>query len=245
MIINDLDNIFVAELKLHEFGFRQIEYSFDYNTALFVHEINGKYNFLNYGYGYDYRGLDKITFSPSSFNSWISFNHVENILKKILEVNYSGTISTVVDFRERNFHSNILTVYDRAILEPSLRIIFENKKIQYGTIRRMVKETYEYLSTYHFPFFERLSSLQVVNDEIIDKVPQIELGNYIPGQYMNLKKLIIMKLCDNSKYEEFKIWLNGVYEQMMKDEPNKYEEKYLLIQSLTEYLDSGKYKELM
>jgi hypothetical protein len=93
-----------------------------------------------------------------------------------------------------------------------------------------------------FPFFDHANSLQLVNDEIIDKVPQIELGKYIPGWYNIYKKQIIMKLCNNPNYNEYVDWLDKSFQEDIQRDPlNK---DYQIFASLTKFLNSGKYKDL-
>jgi len=143
----------------------------------------------------------EVNFSNATYGSGISFKNVNLILGNIMTENqtFGNTLSRYPAFNNTLdifFFSNVPIIADESFQE--------------GNFNSLMKLIIENIKTYHLPFFDRVSSLQVVNDEIIDKVPQMELGNYIPSQYMNLKKLIIMKLCNNLKYDEFKKWLHEV-----------------------------------
>jgi len=98
-----------------------------------------------------------------------------------------------------------------------------------------------HVDTYILPFCEKIPNLQAVNDEILDKVPQAEYTKYIPGK-TNFKVLIIMRLCNNSKYNDFKNWCISAYKKGFDENPERYGKDYETLQSLIAYLDSGEYK---
>jgi hypothetical protein len=178
-------------------------------------------------------------------NSVVFFTYfltVNNILSKIIAEDFFNTKEmTVARFPNLEINHNLTFGISKKVIgiKNGELIIKKNE------IVNEVEKIIEFLADSAFPFFSRVSSLQVVNDEIIDKVPQMELGKYVPGQYMNLKKLIIMKLCNNPNYDQFKNWLSNIYQPMIKENPEKYMPKYNLIQKTIEYLDSGLYKELV
>lgn len=177
---------------------------------------------------------NEVNFSNVTYGSGIIFKGVNSILSEVVEI---GVENTVVKFPDMNNNFDIHFISNVPIMA--------NGYFQEDNFNSLMKLVVANIKTYHFPFFERVSSLQVVNDEIINKVPQMELGNFIPGQYMNPKKLIIMKLCNNPKYGEFKNWLVEVFEKVIKTEPDRYLEGFKVVMATIEYLDSGKYKELL
>ncbi len=176
----------------------------------------------------------EINFSNVTYGSGVIFKQVNNILNEIVVIN-TKTEDTISKYPNFKNNLDIFFVSDVPIVA--------NSYLQEGNFISIMKLIIANIKEYHFPFFERVSSLQVVNDEIIDKVPQMEIANYIPGQYMNIKKLIIMKLCNNPKYEEFKDWLIEIYQKLSTENPDKYAEKFKQVLKAIEYLDSGKYKE--
>lgn len=71
---------------------------------------------------------------------------------------------------------------------------------------------YKETITHHFiPFWEKYSSIQYINDEIINKVPENKLNSFLPGM-TKFKKLIIMKLGSNPNYDEYKKYVTIVVE---------------------------------
>ena len=71
------------------------------------------------------------------------------------------------------------------------------------------------------PFWEKYSYLQYINDEIIDKVSEDELNNYLPGM-RSFKKLIIMRICKNKEYEIYKVFLNQLISKAVKEDSKTY-----------------------
>lgn len=87
---------------------------------------------------------------------------------------------------------------------------------------------------YYGPMFERFSNLKTIDEEIIQKVSHDELINYI-SQPMPFKKMIIMKICNNPDYENYRDW----FQDVLKKSTNEEEEKkyYKLFIDLRDYLE--------
>jgi hypothetical protein len=187
-----------------------------------------------WGFWQDKLKKSEVNFA-SMLGSGVYFNSVEKILDTPKNKNDFYTISQFPGINKEN--SDI-----RYISQIPIMIEDEFQQENFDKVTDLIVGI---IKEKHIPFFEQLTDLQFVNDEIIDKVPQMELGNYIPGKYMNPKKLIIMKLCDNPKYEEFKNWLTEIFEKVIKTEPDRYLEEYKNVLSTIDYLDSGKYLEVV
>jgi hypothetical protein len=159
---------------------------------------------------YNYGAYDGDLLVSNTMLAGVSFVKVESILRAVMPEDhvYALHAGTVGDFpgSDRN----------PGALDPIVAIKFgENYAFREDRLIEAALFLRNYILQYTIPFFDKVTSLQVVNDEIIDKVPQNEVANYIPGSFMSSKKQIIMKLCNNPKYE-FQL-------------------------ALTAYLDSGKY----
>ena len=98
---------------------------------------------------------------------------------------------------------------------------------------------YEYLTEVYQPFWEKYSNLQVFNDEVIDKIDQFKLSNYIPFDSA-WKKMIIMKLCKNSNYQKYIEWLESVWKKKSETEDLKQNNQYLMYLELKEILETEK-----
>ncbi|AIY12651.1 hypothetical protein [Cellulophaga baltica] len=59
-------------------------------------------------------------------------------------------------------------------------------------------------------FFNKYPTIETINQEIIDKVPEEDYFEWFPGE-LNFKVLIIMKLGNNLKYDAFKNWALNAY----------------------------------
>jgi hypothetical protein len=101
-----------------------------------------------------------------------------------------------------------------------------------GEIGRLI---FEYVTNLYQSLWEKYSSLQVVNDEIIDKVDQLKLSGYIPFM-MDLKKMIIMKNCNNVRYNEYIKWLDSTWEEDAKTIDITKDSYYLAYCELKEIL---------
>ena len=173
-------------------------------------------------YSFDKKHLSGIT-------SRISFNNVTSIIKNFVDIETDFYDQTATNFlHSTKSKSNILSL-QKITLTSSVELL--KHKI------------FEHIDTYIIPFFEEISNLQKLNEKI-SQVPQSEYCDYIYGE-SNLKALIIMKLCNNPKFHEFKTWLIDTYKQLSVTEPEQYSKDYHTVLNLIEYLDSNQYKELL
>ncbi|SHG65332.1 hypothetical protein SAMN05444372_108102 [Flavobacterium micromati] len=101
-----------------------------------------------------------------------------------------------------------------------------------------------HIETYVLPFFAKVPNLQTINDEVINKVPQQDYTKYIKGS-TTYKVLIIMKLCHNTKFDEFKNWALDAYEKEIPKNPEKWTKALMDLKSLIMYLESGQYQECL
>ncbi|SHG65424.1 hypothetical protein SAMN05444372_108105 [Flavobacterium micromati] len=101
-----------------------------------------------------------------------------------------------------------------------------------------------HIETYVLPFFAKVTNLQTINDEVINKVPQQDYTKYIKGS-TTYKVLIIMKLCHNTKFDEFKNWALEAYEKEIPNDPEGWTEALMDLKSLIMYLENGQYQECL
>ena len=207
----------------------------DFSIRFSIEQENIVYN-IYWSFFIDKFRPKEINFSNATYGSGIVFKEVNVILNKVTDININ-TEDTVS--RYPNFNNNL------DIFFASDVPVIANGYLQEGNFVSIMKLIMGNIKEYHFLFFERVSSLQVVNDEIIDKVPKEEYGNYITGRFMNVKVLIIMKLCANPRYEEYKNWAIGAYKKGVESNPDRYKEDYKIVLATIEYLDGVKYRELL
>jgi len=175
-------------------------------------------------YSFDNKHLSGIT-------SRISFNNVTSILKKFVDVGTEFYDQTSTNFLHSTESKSNISFLQKIILTSPVEFELLKDKI------------IEHVNTYIIPIFEEISNLQKLNEKI-SKVPQSKYCDYIYGE-SNLKALIIMKLCNNPKYNEFKTWLIDTYKKLSVTEPEQYSKDYDIILNLIEYLDIDQYKKLL
>jgi hypothetical protein len=87
------------------------------------------------------------------------------------------------------------------------------------------------------PFWDRYSVLQNINDDIIDKVDQMKLSSYIPGE-TPWKKLIIMRLCNNKNYSSYVEWLESIWSKKSLTEDLSQNNNYQMYLELRGILEN-------
>ncbi|QXP56560.1 hypothetical protein H0I25_01845 [Cellulophaga sp. HaHa_2_95] len=102
----------------------------------------------------------------------------------------------------------------------------------------------DHIKKIDLPFFNKYHTMETINQKIINKVPEEDYFEWFPGVAI-FKVLIIMKLCDNSKYEEYKNKRVKVYLSFVEKQPALYREDYTTFLSFLDYLDSGSYLKII
>jgi len=160
----------------------------------------------------------------------ISFKIVEDFISD-LEKKYS--LKNQLIFTLGTFELNNKS--DKAKL---LQLKVEELPIVSKNLDEIATRILEYINYIYGDYMQKYSVLQTVNDELIDKVDQMQLSEYIPYQ-MPLKKMIIMKLCNNPKYEEYVNWLDWTWEEDSKTMDITKDKDYLAYCDLKEILKNG------
>ncbi|ANO47844.1 hypothetical protein Pf1_02390 [Flavobacterium columnare] len=236
------------------------------------HNLTQNVNFSSYGFSlyeedevdfaYKYQRkendkIDKITYSfekdkwreKSSLSS-IGFGIVFPIINTIIEN---------IEFEEK-FYSpkdeyTVIQIpnYDKKVDYYSNLIgstsIIENKEINFQHYEYVKSEFINQLKENVLPFFSKFQSLQDINDKILEKEEFSNYYKYIFGE-TGAKVLIIMKLCNSNKYQEYKKWSDNIIAKQIAD-PMYEDYKDILINQqatmdkLYNYLESGAYKNLL
>ncbi|MBL0739664.1 hypothetical protein [Chryseolinea lacunae] len=192
-------------------------------------------------YRYDQKGDQSLDLFGAFFYD-IIFPAVNQILKTVLtEDNYKDNFNSLITVDL--FETTVIEDSDTYSLRRSLErkanlmpivdggIYYEDRLIETCKFHKAL------LDQFAFPFFEKYGSLKSVN-ELIDSTPQMKIGSRILGE-MPLKKLIIMFLNNNTKYQEYKEWLLDTSEKT-----SEKDDFYKLTKNLTEYLESNRYTDI-
>ncbi|MFK7033397.1 hypothetical protein [Flavobacterium oreochromis] len=248
-IVNVLDKEIVSGLSITRLGFSHLPYDKDYNLGLFFKESENKIDIISYGIDYDYRKYNPISLSKEYFRAGIHFKEIDRILYKIFN---DRIISK--DTPTHSFYINHpITINE--ILAPNITtdtlhtIVYADNTIMKHELERVIIETDGFINEYYIPFFSEFQSLQDINDKILDKEEFANYHKYIFGE-TGAKVLIIMKLCNSNKYQEYKKWSDNIIAKQIAD-PMYEDYKDILINQqaimdkLYNYLESGAYKNLL
>ena len=125
------------------------------------------------------------------FSIYINFLSIENILVPILaKNNLVGRASSPKD------------IYNSFFVDSDFKIPTIKKEIKSDNdIKQIEDDFYLFFNTEALPFFERWKDLNVLYEYIKDKTEE-ELWDIL-GQFAPMKKAVILKLCNDSNYQEF------------------------------------------
>ena len=125
------------------------------------------------------------------FSIYINFLSIENILVPILaKNNLVGRESSPKD------------IYNSFFIDSNYKIPTIKKEIKSDKdIKQIEDDFYLFFNTDALPFFEKWKDLSVLYEYIKDKTEE-ELWDIL-GQFAPMKKAVILKLCNDSNYQEF------------------------------------------
>ena len=125
------------------------------------------------------------------FSIYINFLSIENILVPILaKNNLVGRESSPKD------------IYNSFFIDSDFKIPTIKKEIKSDNdIKQIEDDFYLFFNTDALPFFEKWKDLNILYEYIKDKTEE-ELWDIL-GQFAPMKKAVILKLCNDSNYQEF------------------------------------------
>jgi hypothetical protein len=194
-----------------------------YRPVALGQELYGEYSNIYYKPQGDTRIYIKINVGRNKFTgvvSWMAHMQVENLLEDLLD-QYDLRVS---DYPWTLKRGPLTGPADPALLEV-LNQAQETRLTGPEVIEQVALLIWEYIEGALLPLWDRYTDLHFIHREIVQKVPQMKLADYIGG-YMPLKKLIIMKLCADPDYPEYTQWLRASYERGVVEKPDYYEKRY-------------------
>ncbi|WP_406843887.1 hypothetical protein [Flavobacterium soyae] len=203
--------------------------------ALYFHNIVDGYKHVLYV------GLGHITYPDEKvvhggFHCWTEVTIVENLLIELLSKHklYVKQLFPTIYFDEFT-NTDFKGVWD-SFKQFDNYDLSTNKEI----LDKLCKHYSNVIKQYFIPFWKKYSNIQYINDEIIDKVDQMDLTDYLGVGLVQFKKLIIMRICKNQRYDSYKEWLLNIYrtkEDEMKND-SEWNAKYNLFKELIEILET-------
>jgi len=230
-----IDTLFRKHLDVESLGFAEFDFKQGNHAGIVKRRRNdGLVDILNYNY-FVHGGDWSIS---NVFLSRVTLHRVDAIIKSLalpedLHEIDRGAVVAFPGYDKRPY-----------LLDPILKLKFgDNDSFSEDQLIEAARFMHKYIVTHILPFFDKITSLQAVNDYIIEGAPPEALSGYIPGAFMYAKKLVIMRLCDNPKYNEYVQWLLDAFRKNAEMDALIWAPKYGFHKRLAEYLDSGKYKE--
>ena len=219
--------------QLHSFS--DIDFWYEYQRPM-----NEKIDFFNYGFMKDKWGDD--TFLGAIYGR-VVFPAVNKILlglqkKSLITIQnlgeYDATVIRLPNFEIKDYH----------YLLKSQEVV-KNREFNENAFTEALALFQEQLLTNVLPFFDKIQTLQQVNDEILEKVDWNTYNKYISGE-TGAKVLIIMKLCNNPRYEAYKQRSDKLIVAQLKDPSyaqyiDILQNQQIIMDEVYNYLESSNY----
>ncbi len=230
------------EVNFESLGFQDFEHDDFFYSWELHRESREKVDYLRYTFSRD-KWKDEMFLHPPK--SSIIFQKVNQILMSLDNKQpnnnvFEPTIIELPDFDKKGTGN----YYDIAKL-----LFVKNKIVNEEIFKEALALFKEQLATTVLPFFDKIQTLQQVNDEILEKVDWNTYNKYISGE-SGAKVLIIMKLCNNPRYEAYKQRSDELIAEQLKD-PNyaQYtgilQNQQIIMDEVYNYLESNKYLDVI
>lgn len=228
--VNEYINNFISANfpELSRFKIKMNEEALYFNNIL-----NGYKHVLYIGLGHLNYPHEQVV--NGGFQCWTEVTFAEDLLIKLLSKHnlHVKQLFPTIWFNKFTV-SNFKTVWDsfRQFDEYDL----STNKQALADLCEHYKKT---ISQNFIPFWEKHSNMQYINDEIINKVPENDLDDFL-SDMPKFKKLIIMKLCSNPNYDEYKKYINSLVENALIEDNEQNKPYADLFKELTEILETKK-----
>ncbi|QPH39447.1 hypothetical protein [Pedobacter endophyticus] len=151
--------------------------------------------------------------SYKQFSTFLTLLEVETIIQPLLKKHkifdtVDGGLTYTLNFR------TIESELFRQTLNPSYPKTIETEQ----DVIDLLNDLNNYTKNVAEPFFEKWSDLRVL-DKFLETVPQMEVHNYLGG-YGVYSKLLIYRLCNNPKYNEYMDLMYSFAINRFKENPN-------------------------
>jgi len=227
MTISEFYDYFEIESRLSDMNFFPLKRREENNLLRYYRKSNDRIDLLGITFFSENRFQEKgIFIGYDSITSGIYFSIINEIFEKakieILRPHwyneceyYNG--EKVLSFKHPNWQKPI-----NKYPTISKNLLNDNNDLDEFLAEEACQILREIINDQIFPFYKMYPNLQAVNDEIIDcfEEPR-DLMAYISG-IMPFKKIVIMHLCGNYKYNEY---IKG-YEKQLRSAISINKEKY-------------------
>jgi hypothetical protein len=157
----------------------------------------------------------------NSLRGFIALNKVNSILEKFIDLKVNKEYCTLNNIEKQEI---ILTDIKKL-----------NEFSKQNNISQYSLEILNHINEINLPYFDKYPDIQSINEKVLNQVPENDYPEWIHGQ-STLKILIIMKLCDNPKYESYKASKEKEYLFFVNQNPSMWKPAYDTFLSLVKYL---------
>jgi hypothetical protein len=235
MKIEEIDRKVKLLLGLEELGFLQHaqlgrNYAVIRQRGAAVHRI--WYEF------YPVDGMEQLQFNWMRYNiifpkvnrilqeAWAGHTYTDAIGQRLLADPYEAT---VVDDQE-----NIKAM--REWLKDGMVPFVDRGMLYEERLAEACRKQREGIERFILPFFDRFSTLDAVNEQIINTIPWEDLSSRISGQ-TPLKRMIIMKLYGNPDYQDFADMFEARVQGAVDSGMKEYDSFQAALNALRRYLE--------
>jgi len=233
----EIKKMIYDELKISEMGFQAIDGAFNIGDFVLLKQFGESIGMVRFAI--DFRGNEAnwgYLFSYSKYFPAVNEILVTFFPKKEISDPYGiGEMEVTIKWQEKEFFEVRALADTPAGIQNFIEdgVFYKERLIETSAIRK------EIIERYALPFFEQYTTLQQVNDNLINTIPQMKLGRIIPGK-MSLKKLIIMSLCNNPNYDEYKSWYFNIVKSDYESGDPESQFLYPKLVELISYLENIK-----
>lgn len=244
MDLTEIDNKVKELIGFEDLGFYEHE-NYDRNHYMFKKSGEAIYKI-----GYEF--FPKVGRRELGFNGAISYNiifpQVNQVLMSVLDSgDYTDSFgslmktdldeSTLSDLEDNYLMMHEFERNNKVLPFIEEDIYYEDRLMQGSAVQKKCIERFA------LPFFKQFTTLQQVNDEIINTIPWQDLTRRIPGQ-TPFKRMIIMKLCNNPAYGEFADMFGGRVRGAVENGMKQYQSYNGALIALRNYLENGRFGEI-
>jgi hypothetical protein len=152
-------------------------------------------------------------FKVEDFFTLITILEIENVMTSLLRKN--GLIGGSDD---EIMLTSSLNKLDPELYKRTLNPTYPKKIETEQDVLDLLHDLKQYTENVAGPFFEKWSDLRVL-DKFLDTVPQMDVHKYLGG-YGGFSKLLVYKLCNNPKYDEYFNFIYSFNINRYKENPN-------------------------
>ncbi|WP_158975052.1 hypothetical protein [Cellulophaga sp. L1A9] len=223
-ILNQHKKIFsLVQVELEKLGFTE----FVYEPHFYSLDATKKFGDLTYNLTFQ---LLSKSISLGYVYGFILVNPVNKILKQFIP-----------DLSDNNELITLKNHINGGKQEDFKKI---NEQLKTKNTGDYIMAIIDHIKKIDLPFFNKYPTIETINQEIINKVPEEGYFEWFPGE-LNFKVLIIMKLCNNLKYDEFKNWALNAYKKGVDIDYERYKKDFKNLHTLLDLLDSGSYLKII